>query len=452
MVDFKYIENKYNVETIKFNGIEAWPILRIYLASKLILNKNRVTVNKGNIFSLLKSFFLGFYNLLIFKNGYLAFSDSGRRVLIDGVYYDRLVDPIAEKLKLLVFETPLFEHFPKSKTKTKYLSSSLPFFLLQEIISYFIILRIENESLIKTILFDANISIDYKKILKKVIAQSIVMGLIIRFKKIKGVFLVVSYTKEGIIIACKRNNIPVVELQHGVINEAHYAYNINKRYSDIFFPDYILTYGESEKKVFESNNNNFIKKENVFVVGNYLIDYYRKSKLNYSEFEQKTSNFKFTISITGQNAFDHILAPFIIDLSIILPYVGFIYIPRDKNYFIENNINLPPNIVFINTLNTYDVIRRSTMHCTITSTCGIEALCLGIPNIFINIDGWSKKYYAYLMDYPYNFFADTVNDFISIVNNKPIYDKFDVIKTYSHIIKDNYLQNLNNFINIMKQI
>jgi len=450
MIDFKEIENQYNVESIKFNGIEAWPILRIYIASKLVLNKNRVKINKANIFLLTKSFFRGFHNILFFRNGYVAFSDTDRRVLIDGYYYDRLIDPLGEKLKLLVIETPLYTHYPKNKCKSKYLTSRLPFVLLEEIISFFIILKIENEYLLKHIISQTNTGIEYKKILKKVIAQSILMSLYIKVKKIKGVFLVVSYTKAGIIIACKKNNIPAVELQHGVINSSHYAYNINKKFSDVFFPDYILTYGNIEKDVLEADGNYFIKKGNIIPVGNYLIDFYRKTNFKLSEFEIKTKNFKLTIAVTGQTSFDKYLIPFILEVSLILKEVAFVYIPRGKNYFTENYYDIPHNILFINSLNTYDIIRRSSLHCTITSTCGLEALCMGIPNIFINIDGWSKKYYSFLESYPFNYFANSIDEFVNITKNIPLHTRNEVYSAYSGIIKDNYLNNLKDFLKKIK--
>lgn len=451
MIDFKKIETEYNVESIKYKELLLWPILRIYIASNLFLNKNRVTVNKRNILSFILNFFRGLHNLFIFNNGYLAFSDTDRRVLIDNKYFDRLVDPIGENLKLLILETPLYSHYPKEKCVSKYLTSRLPFFLIEDLLSYFIICRIENENLLKHILSESNVNINYKKIVKRVIAQKILMNLFFKVKKIKGVFVVVSYTKTGIVLACKQNNIPVIELQHGVINDFHYAYNVYKNFESKYFPDYILTYGELELNVLCRKDNYFIKdSKNVIPVGNFLIDYYRNAQLASSEFENKTEYYDYTISITGQVAFDHLLVPFIIEVANKLNRVAFIFIPRGDNIFIKNNINFPPNIIFINSLNTYDIIRRSRIHCTVTSTCSIESLCLGVPNIFINIDGWSKKYYNKLEGQPFNHFADSPDEFVGIVNSLPLVKKEQVFNYYTNYIKDNYSIRLRNAINEMK--
>lgn len=439
MKDFKNIETEYDVRSIKCGELLLWPIIRIYIASNLILNKNRIIVNKNNILSLILNFFRGFYNLFFFNNGYLAFSDTDRRVLIDNKYYDRLVDPIGENLKLLILETPLYKHFPKGRCNSKYLTSRLPFFLIEDLLSYFILCRIENEKLLKEILNENNININYKKIVKKVIAQKILMNLFFKLKKIKGVFVVVSYTKTGLVLACKQNNIPVIELQHGVINDFHYAYNVPVRFDSKYYPDYILTYGDLELNVLCRKENYFIKNfKNVIPVGNFLIDYYRNAQLTPTEFENKTKHYDFAISITGQVAFDHLLVPFIIEVANRLNKVAFVFIPRGDNFFTKNNINYPQNIIFINSLNTYDIIRRSKIHCTVTSTCSIESLCLGVPNIFINIEGWSKKYYTNLEGQPFNYFADTPDEFIEFVNSLTSVKNERIYAYYTNYIKDNY--------------
>ncbi|MFC3959082.1 hypothetical protein [Halovivax cerinus] len=58
------------------------------------------------------------------------------------------------------------------------------------------------------------------------------------------VVLVCSYGKETLIEACKDQNIPVVELQHGVIYEHHYGYSFPAPRTKEMFPDYLLTFGE----------------------------------------------------------------------------------------------------------------------------------------------------------------------------------------------------------------
>jgi len=56
--------------------------------------------------------------------------------------------------------------------------------------------------------------------------------------------VVVSYGKETFIEACKRNDVPVVELQHGVIYDEHYGYSYPEGETKESFPDYLFTFGE----------------------------------------------------------------------------------------------------------------------------------------------------------------------------------------------------------------
>jgi hypothetical protein len=55
--------------------------------------------------------------------------------------------------------------------------------------------------------------------------------------------VVVSYAKKAFIDACHAEKIPVVELQHGVINNNHISYSYPNDVSVKCFPDYLLTWG-----------------------------------------------------------------------------------------------------------------------------------------------------------------------------------------------------------------
>jgi hypothetical protein len=58
------------------------------------------------------------------------------------------------------------------------------------------------------------------------------------------VVTVVSYGDETLIEACKRMNIPIVELQHGTPQDHHYGYIYPKNEPKEMFPDYFLAFGE----------------------------------------------------------------------------------------------------------------------------------------------------------------------------------------------------------------
>jgi len=56
--------------------------------------------------------------------------------------------------------------------------------------------------------------------------------------------IVVSYGKESFIEACQERNIPVVELQHGIIHSDHFGYSYAGSRTKNTFPDYLFVWGD----------------------------------------------------------------------------------------------------------------------------------------------------------------------------------------------------------------
>jgi hypothetical protein len=67
----------------------------------------------------------------------------------------------------------------------------------------------------------------------------------------KVVVLVCSYGEETLIEACQKQNVPVIELQHGVIHESHVGYSFRGSSTKEMFPDYLLVWGEYWKDAVE---------------------------------------------------------------------------------------------------------------------------------------------------------------------------------------------------------
>lgn len=91
----------------------------------------------------------------------------------------------------------------------------------------------------------------------------------------KIVVIVVGYGKQAFIESCKELNIPVIELQHGVITNVHTGYSFPHSQSNRTFPDYIFTWGE-----FWNEQANFpLPDESVLPVGYpFLERQYKKYK------------------------------------------------------------------------------------------------------------------------------------------------------------------------------
>lgn len=85
------------------------------------------------------------------------------------------------------------------------------------------------------------------------------------------VVLVVSPTKNTLIELCKSKEIPVIELQHGVMNKYHYGYSYPPGVEVTTFPDHLFTYGTYWTKDFHLPT----PEENIHPVGYAHLDYYR---------------------------------------------------------------------------------------------------------------------------------------------------------------------------------
>lgn len=106
----------------------------------------------------------------------------------------------------------------------------------------------------------------YKKLLKRI--------------NPKVAVVVVSYGWEVFIEACKQHNIPVVELQHGVIHDHHLGYSYPGPRTKETFPNYLLTFGDFWKDSVEYP----IPDNNVISVG---YPYLEKTIKQYNDVDTK---------------------------------------------------------------------------------------------------------------------------------------------------------------------
>ena len=85
--------------------------------------------------------------------------------------------------------------------------------------------------------------------------------------------------------AFKEKQIPVIELQHGVIYPLHPSYNtILFKASQVFKPDYVFTYGTKDKACLAELN--YVPKENIKVVGSYGLWKIKQEKSPVSKYLQ----------------------------------------------------------------------------------------------------------------------------------------------------------------------
>lgn len=337
---------------------------------------------------------------LVIKNPYfvspseILFLGSPRRKLQeDGKWWDIYCDPIIEDLKrnYVYFEFPYVNrHFIPAKTKNiRYLDLAKNSGLIKyELRLVAIKLTKEDKLLIRNIQdliysqFNVNINLEdivrqdllvrrstlplYQRILEKV--------------KPKLVIVVCSYGHETFIEACKVMNIPVAELQHGIISHYHLGYsypgpNRTKR----TFPDYFLAFGEFWENCLEYP----IPNERIYSVG---FPYLEKEAKKYINVPQKGQ-----ILFISQETIGKELSKFAVELSkrnnfaykIVYKLHPSEYLQWQRNYpwLIDTDIRIIDN----DSVPLYRLFAESKVQLGVGSTAIYEGLFFGLKTYLLNL-------------------------------------------------------------------
>jgi hypothetical protein len=245
----------------------------------------------------------------------------------------------------------------------------------------------------------------------------------------------------GYIKAFKEKKIPIVEMQHGIINDSHYAYNVYKDFGTDFFPDYLFTYGKRELAIFHKENF-FIDFSRVVPVGYYFLEMAKDNHKNGEKAKMLRKRFKKIVVYSLQEPFDTFNFEFLNQVAALDFEIGYILVPRNpkKTY---SKFKTGPNLIIERELNIYDCLGFADYHCTINSTCAIESLCFGVPNILYDYDGWATSYYSNLLDdLGHTVFVNSADEFISTIYQTEFYSKEIIKKASTFFFEDNFLENV----------
>ena len=437
------LENKYKttLETIKEWGYIRIP-LGVYLQNKL--NKTVKKQEKNTLFYKIANFssmtLYGFTHW--FRSyDYLYFSDSSERKVINGELFDKSVDPIIDvtgKKSSLLIETVIKK--PKRKVHTKYFVSINLLIIVAKIIRFF--LSEKTIALLDEIMLEEKINFDYKHLIKEHNSYYYTYLLLFKLYKPKLIFVNCFYCRLGLVDAAKKLNIKVIDIQHGVVNSVHYAYSSNIKIEKSSYPDTLFAFGENEV----SQKNKII--EEVIPIGNFYLEYICNNFQQDIYLIEIIQRYKVAISISMQDAEqwekDSILN-FIQKISRKNQDILYILIPRnDKNLDIKNY----NNIMIYDKLDCYNVVMHTKIHMTLYSSCALEVLSFGIPNILVDIKGFATLYYQDMLENQYTKIVNTVDEALDAINLLSKVDRQKVIEQ-NRIFKADYNNNIKNyFLNI----
>ncbi len=390
------IEKKYDVHRLKVNEFYAWPILRqgIYFEifnKKVSFNIKHRTRNK---LQLLKNFFYGFHHFFKLKNyDFLFFNNADKRTIKkENKFYDGFFDAWADKVgqdKSLFIEWAINKHFPRKHTYSKNVISDLGFKLGCFVCSLFTTIKVEEFDIYKQISKEMNLKTDSKRLMIKRYAEIRFYRFIFRKIKPKLIFLISSFTKETIVIAAHLENIKVFEMQHGYIGDNHQFYKIQYDFGQLYYPDYLVSFGTREKNF--TPKNFIFKNDQIIPVGSLYLENIKDSYSN-ETLENLTSKYNKVFCVSLQNIEEEKLLNWVCKQAERNGEWLFILKPRHVKRDYSKYTRLDNCVLILNN-NIYEILKYSHYNITIYSTTAVEASIFNVKTLFYNLDNLSNKYF-----------------------------------------------------------
>jgi len=439
------IEEKYPVYDLEFkDGTKIWNPLRIYLYFYILEAELR---NKDIFYKKIFNMLLeGIKPIHIPKKHYTicAFSSGRNRRLRENHYYDIMMDPINEAIdkpmlicewpgpngKHRIYDKPLFS---KDMTKIQLSIYQKAFWkLLFQRIAPNINPTQSSKELFYNILthYATKTSSDVNQLITDVEKYIAILPTMKQFfntflqQITPSIVLLVgghSGFNMALIQACKEQQIPTVELQHGLITRYHAAYIKQKKTSNYDYrPDYLFTYGDYFTNLIQQNHA--FPAKNVITVGYpYLNKMKKKPPIIPQPIHNHIKAYEKNILITSQwNIAEEVLL-FVKRVSSLLQksnnQIGIIFKPHPSDWREYNSIINQDNICIARKYDdVYELFKVSDVHSTVYSTSALEALSFSMPNLFIDVGKRSVSDIFDIVDNKSSFIVNDTNEYLLILD------------------------------------
>lgn len=391
----RHIEKTYDVMSITFRNVPVWPFLRIYILQVLgeTNNRNAHEVSMSKVSLVVKSILK--YNPFIWFRSYPVwlFNARERRKNVAGKWVHRVSGFMNELgVKFLDIEkpSPSVPDIPRKFTDEHYLTSEgLPIMgahLIERFLRLFR-LKINNENLLSEIVREYAPEFDYKYFVRYLWSQKLAMtGLLALSRSPKVSVMECPYNMMGYIWALKKKGIKVIELQHGVINNSHYAYIFP--HESIFSPDELWVYGNEEYEFFSRENPHYssvVKQTGLYIL------HLAKEAFTDDIFKTCRDTYKKIVVFTGQTLVENEVKCFIREAAVLNPDILFVYIPRNAEESFDVKAS---NVLFRPGVNVYEYLKWCDIHMTVSSTTCLEACYFQKPTVFYNLYNLATTYYG----------------------------------------------------------
>lgn len=248
---FFEFEKKHSLFNLKNGDTYFWDIIRndIYLEllwEYSLIPKNRIKRSVKQLLGALLTILKFWTSIFVKRNKYIFFTASRNKINGNQSYDQNLGDLLTKFSK----ESILLENFEENE-KAWYYSNTVfnPIAAIRKICSFF--LKTRDYSLLLLLLkneyAEFNLSNhEINSIYKKFKIDLLYYSIIFRVQKPKAIFITQYGIQKGLFAAAKRLGIPVIEVQHGIIDEGHMAYSYNRNIlytpEQYYLPDYFLSF------------------------------------------------------------------------------------------------------------------------------------------------------------------------------------------------------------------
>jgi len=405
------LEADLDVFDLTIDGIPVWERVRFSIYRQIRSAENDMGESQPSAGMSARDYLSLWGRNLVYRNPYLASSrdllfwgHERRQHLDDGLYWDIYCDPLHDSLEydyLQVEERYETGHLTPAKTE------NLRYFDLIQITA-----GIKRQlGLVSSPLdeddrrrlqeieqafsreFDASIDVE-EPVRIQLSNRRAIKGLYRRFlRRIdpEVVVIVVGQTKPTFIEVCKELDVPVVELQHGVVTPYHPGYSFPGDRTKYAFPDYFFTYGD-----FWTENVPYpIPDDRVLTVGYAHLEHERERFTSSDQSDQ--------IVFVSQGTIGEDLSKFAVELRERNDIDAQLVYKLHPDYYDHWRSSYPwlvdadIRVVDDDGPSLYELFGESTVQVGAYSTAVFEGLCFDLDTYVVDLPG-ARGYMADVLD------------------------------------------------------
>jgi len=407
---------------VEVNGIKMWPYIRIMLrylmVDKKLGNKPQPSpasgwqfsfVRKGKTLWKLLRLAPPFWNR---KSTVVIFTNEMEKKENHGEYIDKLSELIAEQLGAksitINYINPSSEINRKLRNKNA-MSGALIELITSKISRYFKPQISESHyALLREITEKYGLSIeDLNARIRYLLAKIKVLKFIFKWRKPSYV-ITSCYSYFAEVYAAKSAGALTIELQHGIISPLHPGYESKRELNHEFTAENVFVFGNNSIKGLSGNIVNLKK---AFPLGNAYLEQLHSQSLR-NDILEITRKYKQSVCLPTDYLTELAIISFILPIAKELPDTVFLVVPRASIATqAKEQIKGQDNIIVLENIPFQDVVRHCDFHTATNSTCCLEALSLGIPNILIDTEGRVAQMYETLVSPAFTRFASSREEY-----------------------------------------